>query len=406
MIAFVTKLIQCRRSLEPAAVSCCYNGTMITEFFIPTKIISGAGSFRRLGREAAEKGKSALLVTGRTSARASGLLQRAVSDLESHGVETTVFDRVEPNPRASTVDEGAALVRAKNLDLVIALGGGSAMDAAKGIVIAAIGGKPVAHYFRSGEGVSGGRPRLITVPTVAASGSEANCGAVITDWESHEKCVVGEECSYPAVSIVDPELTVTLPAKPTAQGGVDILCHLIEPYVTTGHPRPLTDGIMETTMKLVVDYLPRVLKKPDDLEGRSELSWASTIACSAFASLGGGDGAMTMHGIEHPLSGYYDMAHGDGLAALLPAYLDSLEDVRGKRIAKLGRMVFDEADGVGAVRSWLKSVGMDLELRELGVEQGRLPELADNAIRTAPWLSRHPSRLDRKSITAIYQAAW
>jgi alcohol dehydrogenase class IV len=379
---------------------------MITEFYIPTKIISGAGSFRRLGREAAGYGSSALLVTGKTSARKSGLLQQAVADLEKNGISTTVFDSVESNPRASTVDEGAALVRSKDLDLVIALGGGSAMDAAKGIVIAAIGGKPVAHYFRSGESVSGERPKLITVPTVAASGSEANCGAVITDWESHEKCVVGEECSYPAVSIVDPELTLTLPAKPTAQGGVDILCHLIEPYVTTGHPRPLTDGIMETTMGLVVECLPRVLKKPDYLEGRSELSWASTIACSAFAGLGGGDGAMTMHGIEHPLSGYYDMAHGDGLAALLPTYLESLAGVRAERIAKLGRNVFGGRPGIEAVRSWLKSVDMELRLRELGVEQDRLAELADNAIRTAPWLSRHPVKLDRDAISAIYRAAW
>jgi alcohol dehydrogenase class IV len=317
-----------------------------------------------------------------------------------------VFDRVEPNPRSTTVDEGARLIREKDIDLVVALGGGSAMDAAKGMVIGAIEGKPIFHYIRTGEKVAGEIPRLITVPTVAASGSESNCGAVITEWETHEKCVVSDRCAFPAVSIVDPELTLTLPAKATAQGGLDIFCHLIEPYVTAANPQPLTDGIVETSMKLVVDYLPRVLKNLADLDARSQLSWASTIACSAFAGLGGGGGSMTMHAIEHPLSGVYDIAHGDGLAALLPAYLESLADIRAGRLEKLGCAVFGKPDGLAAVGEWLKEVGMSWRLRDLGIEHEKLPALAANALRTASWLRDHPKKLDKKAITAIYEAAW
>jgi alcohol dehydrogenase YqhD (iron-dependent ADH family) len=379
---------------------------MITKFHIPTKIICGAGSFKLLGSEAAMLGRSVLLVTGRSSARKTGVLDRAAADLERYGLQVAVFDRVEPNPRSTTVDEGARLIREKDIDLVVALGGGSPMDAAKGMVIGAIGGKPVFHYIRTGEKVAGEIPRLITVPTVAASGSESNCGAVITEWETHEKCVVSDRCAFPAVSIVDPELTFTLPAKATAQGGLDIFCHLIEPYVTAANPQPLTDGIVETSMKLVVDYLPRVLTKLDDLEGRSQLSWASTVACSAFAGLGGGGGSMTMHAIEHPLSGVYDIAHGDGLAALLPAYLESLADIRAGRLEKLGCAVFGKPDGLAAVGEWLKEVGMRWKLRELGIEREKLPELAANALRTASWLRDHPKKMDKKAITAIYEAAW
>jgi len=379
---------------------------MITSFYIPTKIISGAGSFKLLGKEARECGERALLVTGRTSARQTGLLDRAKTDLEKHGLTVTVFDKVEPNPRSSTVDEGAELVRADRIDVVIALGGGSPMDAAKGMVIAAASGLPIWHCVKYGGEDTGNCPKLITVPTVAASGSEANCGAVITNWDTHEKCVVGNDCSYPAVSIVDPELTLTLPAKPTAQGGVDIFCHLVEPYVTAASPQPLTDGIVETTMKIVVDCLPHVLMKPDDLEARSQLSWASTVACSAFASLGGGDGSMTMHGLEHPLSGYYDMAHGDGLAALLPSYLNSLAGIRAERLAKLGSNVFGQTNGRSAVEAWLKALGMDFRLRDLGVAREKLSELAECALETAPWLSAHPSILNRRTVTEIYEAAW
>ncbi len=379
---------------------------MTTTFYIPTKIISGTGGFGQLGKEAAQVGKKALLVTGKHSMRKSGLLDRAVAELNKCGVEVTVFDQAEPNPRSSTVDEGAQVVREKALNLVIALGGGSAIDASKGIVVAAIGGEPVWHYIETHEKVRGEYPKLITVPTVAASGSESNCGAVITNWETHDKCVLSDLCAYPVVSIVDPELTLTLPAKPTAQGAIDIFCHLVEPYITAGHPQVLTDGILETAMKMVVDNLPRVLKKLDDLEARSQLSWASTVACSAFADLGGGDGAMTMHGIEHPLSGMYDMAHGDGLAALLPFWLRSLSDVRGSRLDKLARSVFEEVDGVAAVEGWLQATGMNLKLRMLGVEKAKLGDLAVNAIRTAPWLSAHPKKLDKTVIESIYRAAW
>ncbi|MBN1369216.1 MAG: iron-containing alcohol dehydrogenase [Dehalococcoidaceae bacterium] len=379
---------------------------MLTTFYIPTRIIFGPGAFRQLGSHAAATGKRALLVTGKNSIRACGLLDRALSILKESGVETVVFDRVEPNPRSTTVDSGARLVKEESLDLVIALGGGSVMDGAKGVVIAAAGGKPIWHYITKEEEPEGKAPGLITVPTVAASGSESNCGAVITNWETHEKCTIGRNCAYPAVSIVDPELTLTLPLKPTLQGGVDIFCHLLERYITAENPAPLTDGIIETALKLVVTFLPRASADLNDIESRTQLSWASTIACSDFISLGGGDGALTLHGIEHAVSGFYDIAHGDGLAALLPAWMEYTYPVRHKRFARLGENVFGHNDGIGAVRQWLVQIGMGLKLRDFDIEDARIPAMAECAVKTAPWLVKHPLPLEADTVAALYRQSW
>lgn len=208
---------------------------------------------------------------------------------------------------------------------------------------------------------------------------------------------------YPKVSIVDPELTLTLPQKPTAQGGVDIFCHLAECYLTAKTTSTLNDAIMEALMRTVVESLPQVLARPDDIEGRARLSWASTMACSQFTKLGGGEGAMTLHGIEHPLSGYYDIAHGDGLAALLPAWMRFTFPVRRDRFRSLGSNVFGAEDGIAATEKWLGKVGMRLRLSDLGIKPQRYAEMAASAIRTAPWLKYHPRSLDITAIKQIYR---
>lgn len=359
-----------------------------------------------MGIEAAKLGRKAILVTGKSSLCKTGVIDRVINDLKNNGVETFIYNRIEPNPRVTTVDEGAKLVREDGIGLVIGIGGGSAMDAAKGIVIASSGTRSVWDYINKNIEAGEIVPKLILIPTVAASGSEANSGAVITNWQTHEKCVLNSPHIYPKISIVDPELTLTLPTKTTVQGGVDIFCHLVEPYITAEIPTPLTDAIVEATLRLVVEYLPRILAKPDDIYARSQLSWASTIACSPFISLGGGDGAMTLHGIEHPLSGYYDIAHGDGLAALILAWMRYTNPVRKERFKFLGRNVFNQPDGIIGTKRWLEKIGMIINLSELCIEPQRIGEMADCAARTASWLKKHPNILDIKNITKIYRDSY
>jgi alcohol dehydrogenase YqhD (iron-dependent ADH family) len=378
----------------------------VTEFNLPTKVIFGEGAFDRLGEEAVKLGRRAMIVSGQKTMRKLGLLDKAADILEGAGLEALLFDKIEPNPRASTVDEGAAIARREKVDLIIALGGGSAMDAAKGIALAAAGDKSVWHYITTRDNPTGKVPALIMVPSVSASGSEVNSGAVITDWVSHEKRVLSRPSLQPKTAIVDPELTLSLPLAPTLAGGVDIFCHAVEPYITTSHLEFLNDGWREAILRTVVKYLPVVRGDLHNREARRTLAWASTMACSSFASLGGGDGSMTLHGIEHPLSGLYDIAHGDGLAALFPAWLADLSIVRADRIKLLGERVFGLSDGKQAVEDWLKSIGMRLRLKNLGVERAKFPELARLAKISSPWIVNNPTPLEPDDIERIYRMAF
>jgi len=379
---------------------------MITTFHLPTKIIFGVGSFKQLGAEAREIGQKAMLVTGRSSVRRTGLLDRVIQDLKDNGVDALVFDKVVPNPRATTIDEGASLVCSEGIDLVIGLGGGSAMDTAKGIALASSGTKPIWDYIVTDVKVSGPVLPIILVPTIAATASEANHSAAITNWQIREKRSLLSPYLFPKVSIVDPELTLTLPEKQTAQGGVDIFCHVVESYITAEEPSTVNDGIMETVMRTVVLFLPEVLKRLDDLEARTQLSWASTIACSQLLYLGGGCGQRTCHSISNYLSGYYDVVHGDCLAALLPAWMRYTLPVTPERFHSLGKNVFGEEDGIVATERWLETVGMKLRLGDLGVEPGLFAEMAAGCIRTDARTKAHPRVLNVETIKQIYQDAY
>ncbi|GAH84688.1 unnamed protein product, partial [marine sediment metagenome] len=174
-----------------------------------------------------------------------------------------------------------------------------------------------------------------------------------------------------------------------------------------GRPNPLTDGIRETVMRMLMKYLPQVLARLDDIEARSQLSLASTTAMSAFITWGNGGGAMTCHGIEHALSGYYDVIHGEGLAALLPAWMRFTLPTMKDRFDSLGKNVFGKEDGILATEEWLEGVGMRLRLRDLGCELERAEEIAELAIKSTPGLSRgHPGTLDAEAIAQIYRDSY
>lgn len=378
---------------------------MVTRFELPTKILFGAGAISQLGEEAEKLGRKALIVTY-PDIRRIGLLERVITDLRDKGLETLTFEKVEPNPRSSTVDEGAEIARSEKVDLVIGLGGGSAMDAAKGIALASSGTKSIWSYVGTRVPLEGTVPSIIQVPTMAGTGSEINSGAIITNWETHVKSGVGSSHVQAKVAIIDPEVTLTVPENQTRAGGVDTFTHIVESYITDRTPNPLTDGIRETVMRIVVKYLGQVLAQLSDIEARSQLSWASTIAMSQFARLGGGGGSLTCHGIEHALSGYYDVTHGDGLAALLPAWMRFTLPVAKDRFDSLGKNVFDKADGIVATEEWLESVAMRLRLRDLGCEFERAEEIAKLAVVSSPWLAAHPRTLDVAAIAEIYRDSY
>jgi len=381
-----------------------------TIFQIPIKLVFGEGTVSKVGEEAALLGKRALVVIGGSSAKKSGLLDTVLADLTANGVESTVFEGVTPNPRSSTVDEGAKVAAQNNVDLIIGLGGGSVMDASKAIKLAYSSGQSVWDYYIGAADSKTVTPKaeLMLVCTMAATGSEFNNGAVVTNWETHEKRFIAVPIYYPAVSIVDPALTLSMPVKQLAKGGVDIFLHVMENYVTQKGDIPMGDGIREAIMKVVVDWLPLSVKEPSNLEARTNLSWASTLACSQAINLGGGLGGRPIHLMEHPVSGHFDVSHGDGLSALLPAWLRQSMPLRGERIAKLGKTVFGvEKDAIGAVEAWLESCGMHITLKDIGVTEDKFDVMAQAALDTSRGiLAKDPLHNSVESIAGLYRDAY
>jgi alcohol dehydrogenase YqhD (iron-dependent ADH family) len=383
---------------------------MITTLSFPAKIIFGVGSIANLGKEAAKLGTKTLLVTGAKSARETGLLDRAVNDLNSNGIEVHVFDRIVSNPRAQTIDEGAEIIRQKGLDLIIGLGGGSAMDSAKSLTLATATDKPIWELTTGAVTMAEpeGKPvPLMLASTVAASGSEQDMASVISNWDIRKKRVLVSSAFLSKTSIIDPELTVTVPRIPTAQGGVDIFSHLVEKYVSAPEISEITNGLYGTLLKIVVDDIPIVLQEPDNIEARTRIAWASTMACSPSMFFGGGVGSLPLHPVGFSISGKYDIAHGDAQAALLPAWIEYTRPARPERFEFLAKSGFGKSDMLSATKEWLSKIGMAHSLKSLGAESDELNGIAnDCADSSLPQLQANPVGLDARSVADIYRKSF
>ncbi|MEE9443743.1 MAG: iron-containing alcohol dehydrogenase [candidate division Zixibacteria bacterium] len=388
-------------------------------FYLPTKIIFGAGAINQVGIESATLGKRALIVTGKRSASAFGIINRVTDYLEKEGVEAVVFDKIEPNPRTTTIDEAGRLARTNNCDFVIGLGGGSPMDAAKAIAAAAVEAKPIWEFIPHGTGpvktVKKALP-ILEIPTLAATGSEADAGGVFTNWETHEKAVLFSPLLFPRVSIIDPELTITVPKDYTIDGGIDIICHVIEGFFTGADNTPIQDRFALSIIRTVMENLPKVVENPKDVEARANLSWASAVALSGMVNSGRG-GSYPIHALEHSLSGHYDISHGLGLALLLPAIMEYGYKARPSKYAMLAQELFDiHRDGqtdeqlaekaIEEMKKFLKSAGRLLSLKDIGIENdSKLTKMADDALKIygvdGQYLA-NPKKLYKDDILAIF----
>ena len=338
-------------------------------FNLPTKIIFGAGTLSRLKKNIKGLGKKALIVIGQGSVKKYGYLKKVTEQLDAINVESIIFEGIEPNPRVSTIDKAAELARKANPKFVIALGGGSVMDAAKCISMLAVNEGSIWDYAYRGGNLER-KPfqkalPLICIPTVAATSSETDRYAVVTNSETREKTGVFGDAFFPLISIIDPELTFTLPQKATVDGAIDIIVHVLESYLSSSEETPLQDRFSLAIVKTVMDYLSQALNNGYDISARTQLSWCSSLAISGFLS--GRDGGWPMHAMEHVLSGYYDISHGEGLAVLLPAILKFDLPYNIKKIAELGRYLFSlpfessfektATNSISSFIGWLKKVG-------------------------------------------------
>lgn len=390
------------------------------EFNLPTRIIFGAGEINKLGKEVKKIGQKPLLVTGKSSMRKTGILDRVLDILNSVKIKPVLFEKIEPNPRAKTVDEAGQIARDEGCDLVIGLGGGSPMDAAKAIAAVTISKRTVWDHIYSGEGetfipVRKALP-IVLVPTIAATGSEADRGGVITNSDTNEKAGIFGNALFPTISIVDPELTFTCPQDYTIDGGVDIIAHVIETYFTGTSTAYLQDRFSESIIRTVISYLPLAVKNPEHLEARTHLSWCSSLALSGLINQGRG-GSFPLHGLEHAVSGHYDISHGKGLALLLPALMEYTMPARPEKFVEMGINIFGmrfatestehaAKQSIDAMKGFLASVGRLIHFSDLGIGDEKFEQMADDTIKIYGYgkaFLENPRPIDKAGILEIFQ---
>ena len=357
-------------------------------YSIPTTVHFGQGQIKKLGAEIAKRSTRVLMVYGGGSIKRNGVYDGAVEQLKQSGIEWVELGGVEPNPRITTVRKGVALCRENKLDGVLALGGGSTIDCSKAIAAGACYDGD-AWDFPSGKATPKTALPIYTVLTMAATGSEMDNIAVISDMDTNEKLAFGAPACLPTVSIMDPTYTCSLPANQTAAGTADIMSHTFENYFSPIEDSFLADSMAEAILKACIKYGPRAIATPDDYEARANLMWCSSWAINGFLDMGK-PVAWSVHAIEHELSAFYDITHGVGLAILTPNWMRYvLSEKTEHRFAAYGVNVWGldaslpqrelAEKAIDKTREFFSSLGLPATLTEVGIDESKLELMAQKA---------------------------
>ena len=390
------------------------------EYYTPTKIAFGRGVESRTGELARAFGAhKALIHYGGKSALASGLIGRIKASLDAAGVAHVELGGVVPNPHLGKVREGIELAKREGVDFLIAVGGGSVIDSAKAIGYGAA--EPDHDVWELYDDAGTRKPAkclpIGAVLTIAAAGSEMSNSSVITDEKTGLKRSCKSDLSRPRFAVMDPELTVTLPAFQTQSGCADILMHTMERWFNASGTLELTDAIAAGLMKTVMKNARILRDHPDCYEARAEVMWASSLSHNGLTGCGSDGGDWAVHKIEHELGGMFDVTHGAGLAAVWGSWARYVLPECPKRFAEFAVQVMgvapaesDEATalaGIEAVEAYYRSVGMPTNLRELGVSptEQQITRMAESAASAGGGRIGVVRRLDANDIAAIYRAA-
>lgn len=348
-------------------------------FYSPTKFVFGKGTESEAGALVKSFGGSNVLVHyGGGSVIRSGLLDRVKASLEAAGVKYTLLGGVKPNPRSGLVYEGIELCRANGIDFILAVGGGSVIDSSKAIACGVLYDGDFWDFY-CGKPIEKALP-VGTVLTIAAAGSEGSGDSVITKEDGMYKRGAGSEFLRPKFSIMNPELTETLPPYQTACGITDIMAHLYERYLTNSRDVEVTDRMIEALLLTMKNEAPKVIADPSDYQARANIMWAGTMAHNNSCGVGRSQD-WNSHNIEHELSALYDCAHGAGLAVTMPAvfrYVMKHDEARFAQAAQRVWGVSSAAEGIDAFQAFLKSIGMPSTLGELGGREEDIPVLVKN----------------------------
>lgn len=357
------------------------------EFAVPTEILFGVGQEEQLAGRLKPFGRKILMTYGGGSIKRTGLYEKIKTILKDY--EIFELGGVEPNPRVTTVNAGAKICKENDIDMILAVGGGSTIDCSKAIAAAAYYDGD-AWDLLTGKGQITKALPIAVVLTIAATGSEMDCAAVISNAETEEKLLMGHPAVYPKISVLNPENTYTVPAYQTASGSADIMSHVIESYFDREEAF-VPDAISEGILRAVIKYAPIALEDPTNYEARAQLMWSSSLALNGLPTTGK-NFAWSCHYIEHELSAHYDITHGAGLAMLTPKWMryvlsdDTVDKFYTYAVNVWGIAPSEDKmavanQGIDATENFFKKLGLPSTLGEFDIDDSRFEEMAKTAVK-------------------------
>ncbi len=384
------------------------------EFQNPTKILFGKGMVERLGEQIKPYGKKILLVYGGGSIKRSGLYDTVVKQLNGIGASFHELPGIEPNPRLSTVKKGIELCRQHGVEFILAVGGGSVLDAAKAVAAGVHYKGDVWDFFlmkASEEDAKDALP-LGTVLTLSATGSEMNGNTVVSNWEEKQKRSFGSLYTFPRFSILDPVMTYSVPRDQTVNGIVDMMAHVFEQYFSKTENTPLQERFCESILQTVIENAETALREPENYAARANLMWSGTMALNGGLISVGMENDWACHVIEHEVSAIYDIPHGAGLAIIFPNWMKYVYQERIDRFAQFATRVWQiEAAGksqeelalagIEATRSFFTRIGAQSRLADFGIDATHLQRMAEEATRFGAFGSF--KKIEKQDVVAILE---
>ena len=357
------------------------------QFYSPTEFIFGKETESQAG-EMVKKygGTKVLLHYGSKSAEKSGLLSRVKDVLAESGIQYVELGGVKPNPRDTLIYRGIDICRKEGVDFILSVGGGSCIDSSKAIALGVPYDGDFWDFYGTGKNVEKALP-IGTILTIAAAGSEGSGASVVTKEDGWLKRDVSSDLLRPRFSILNPELTCSLPPYQTACGATDIMAHVFERYFTNTKEVEITDRLCEAVLMTMIKETPRVIADPGNYEARANIMWAGTVAHNDIVGVGRSQD-WNSHAIEHEISALYDVAHGAGLAVIMPAWMEFVYKHDIMRFAQAAVRIWGcemnfinpeltALEGIQCFRSFLSYIGLPINFEELGAREEDIPKLVD-----------------------------
>lgn len=372
-------------------------------YHMPADLRFGRGLADKIGDICKEiGGENVLVVTGTGSTKRSGLLDRVLASLKAAGLGAAVFDKVTQNPLTTTVYEGVELAKAEGCGVILGVGGGSIMDAAKAIAFCTVNAGDVSDYIFGKKQGAGALP-IVLLPTTCGTGSEGNQIAVLTNPETKDKKALYTMQVMPRVSVIDPDVMTTMPKSVLSSVGFDAFTHSLEAY-TSKKANPITDAQALLGMQLLADDLPKLVSG----EGGAAEWEAVSLAATLGGMVIGAAGVSAAHGMEHPASGLKNIVHGRGLAALTPPIVERLAPADPEKFARVSVLLGGSGadDCAESIRRFLKAIDLSVKLGDLGITAEDVPWMTENCMKISIGnLKNAPVTFSREEVEQIYREA-